>query len=422
MNLSYKYRIYPTLSQAKALQAQLDFCRFLYNSALEQRKLAFKACMAKEASFVQQCKQITGITKSEEFPEASSVLASNLQAVLRRLDRSFQSFFRRVKSGDKPGFPRFRSQHSNTESMLFPVSNFGIGTGKTGGIELLQKCVNTTSRKNRRIRIYGIDNSVAIKYHREIEGKPKNVTLKRQGNKWYVIVCCEDVPKPQQTISEKQIGLDLGINVYAIDSDGVRYPSPKPRKTAKEKIAYLSRELARKQKSSNNHKKAKAALAKAHEHVANVREDHQHKLSAKLVKENKLIAIEDLSIQRMLSTKQEGKYKQTLHSNISDSAWFAFRQKLEYKASRAGVQVVVVNPKNTSKTCSECKHIKKVLTLQERTYHCEACGSKMDRDLNASRNILRLGLSLAGQPLGSPYIEVEKMFASSIPKCKAEEQ
>ncbi len=305
--------------------------------------------------------------------------------------------------------------------MLFPVSNFGIGNGKTGGIELLPKSVNTTSNKNRKIKVYGIDNFVVIKYHREIEGKPKNVTLKRQGSKWYVIVCCEDVPKHNPTISEKQIGIDLGINVFAIDSDGVKYASPKPWKTAKEKIAYLSRKLSKKQKGSNNCKKAKAALARAHEHVANVREDHQHKLSAKLVKENKLIAIEDLSIQRMLSTKQEGKDKQTLHSNITDSAWFAFRQKLEYKASRAGVRVVVVDPRNTSKTCSECKHVKKVLALEERVFHCEACGFQMDRDLNASHNILRLGLSLAGAPKDAPYSKAEKAQTPSRPNCKAEE-
>ncbi len=173
MNLSYKYRIYPTLSQAKVLQSQLDFCRFLYNSALEQRKFAFRNGKTKEASYAQQANQIAGITRSEEFPEASGIRFSNLQAVLRRLDRSFQNFFRRVKEGDKPGFPRFRSQHSNTESMLFPVSNFGIGEGKTGGIKLLPKSVNTTSNKNRKIKIFGIDTLVSIKYHRDIEGKPK---------------------------------------------------------------------------------------------------------------------------------------------------------------------------------------------------------------------------------------------------------
>jgi putative transposase len=305
--------------------------------------------------------------------------------------------------------------------MLFPVSNFGIGKGPTGGIKLLPSLLKATSKKNRQLQIYGVSGTVLIKLHRELEGRPKNVSLKRQGDKWFVVVCCEDVPKPAQTTSTKQIGLDLGVNVFAVDSDGISHPSPKSWKTAKEKIAYLSRQLARKQKGSNNRKKAKSALAKAHEHVANVREDHQHKLSAKLVKESKLIAIEDLSIRRMLSIK-EGKHQQTLHSSISDSAWFAFRQKLEYKAERAGVQVVAVDPRNTSKTCSSCLQVKKKLALSERTFYCSACGSTMDRDANAARNILRLGLSLVGAQ-SAPCAKAKK--AASLPsklKRKAEEQ
>jgi len=420
-NICFKYRIYPTQGQAKTLQSQLDFCRFLYNNALEHRRLAFKAGKSKEATVFTQCKQIAGMTSSSEFPEAAGIRFSNLQAVLRRLDCSFQNFFRRVRKGEKPGFPRFCPKHANSESMLFPVSNFGIGKGDTGGIKLLPVSLKSTSKKSRQLQIYGVSGTVLVKLHREIEGKPKNVSLKRQGSKWFVVVCCEDVPKPAQAVTSKQIGIDLGVNVFAVDSDGANYPSPKPWKTAKEKIAHLSRQLARKQKGSNNRKKAKSALSKAHEHVANVREDHQHKLSAKLVKENSLIVVEDLSIQRMLSTKGEGKHQQALHSNISDSAWFAFRQKLEYKAARAGIQVVAVNPRDTSRTCSSCMQVKKKLALSERTFYCSACGSTMDRDANAARNILRLGLSLVGAP-SAPCVKAKK--AASLPsklKRKAEE-
>jgi len=113
----------------------------LYNNALEHRRLAFKSGRTKESTFAAQCRQISGITSSDEFPEANRTRASNLVAVLRRLDRNFQSFFRRVKSAAKPGFPRFQSKHSNSESMLFPVSNFGVGKGKTGGIKSKESAV-----------------------------------------------------------------------------------------------------------------------------------------------------------------------------------------------------------------------------------------------------------------------------------------
>lgn len=173
--------------------------------------------------------------------------------------------------------------------------------------------------------------------------------------------------------------------------DGIKFHHPKPYKTAKEKLAYQQRKLAIKQKGSNNRNKQKKLIVKTYQKITNIREDFQHKLSKKLVRDCDKIIIEDLNISNML----EAKGFKVNKSNIQDASWGKFVEKLTYKAERADKLIVKVNPKNTSKMCSQCGNIKKSLALIDREYKCEVCGFTIDRDINAAKNIRMLGTSIA---------------------------
>ena len=215
--------------------------------------------------------------------------------------------------------------------------------------------------------------------------------IKKQGNKFYLIVSCDDVPSEHLAKTGKTIGIDLGISSFITADDGTKFHHPKPYKTAKEKLAYLNQRLAAKQRGSNNRKRAKQSLARAYEKVSNIRNDFLHKAAKQLVAENDTIVIEKLNVKGML----EAKGFEVSKSNIQDASWARFASLLLYKAERAGRIVIEVDPRNTSKTCSGCAKVKDNLTLRDRTYDCDACGIAIDRDINAAINIKALGTSAA---------------------------
>jgi len=173
--------------------------------------------------------------------------------------------------------------------------------------------------------------------------------------------------------------------------DGTKLHHPKPYKTAKEKLAYQQRKLALKQKGSNNRNKQKKLIGKTYQKITNIREDFQHNLSKKLIRDYDKIIVEDLNIKNML----EAKGFEVNKSNIQDASWGKFIEKLTYKAESADKLIVKVNPRNTSKMCSKCGKINKRLALVDRIYKCEACGFTTDRDINAAKNIRTLGTSVA---------------------------
>ncbi len=232
---------------------------------------------------------------------------------------------------------------------------------------------------------------IKVKWHRPFQGRCKQVHLKKESGKFYIILSCDDVPTKILEKTGKAISLDLGLNSFITTDDGTKFHHPKPWKTAKEKLSVLNRKLALKQRGSNNRKKAKQSLARAYERVSNIRADFLHKMSHKLVKENDIIILEDLNIQNMMTSKNQTVKK----SNITDASWGAFSAMLSYKAERAGRKIIKVNPKNTSKRCSCCGKIKESLILSDRMFNCEFCSFSLDRDHNAALNIKRLGTSLA---------------------------
>lgn len=381
MNRSFKYRIYPNKAQREAFDDILYFCKDLYNSALEERISSYKR-FGKSPSYFDQCGSINGLKNS--FTEAEIIRAQTLQAVLRQLDNAYQNFFRRVKSKtEKAGFPRYKST-DRFRSILFAQCNFDWG-----GVRFLQ---------NDKLKVYGLPGEVKIVYHRPFEGRCKNVRLlKASGDKYYVILCCDEVPLKFLPKTGKEIGIDLGLNNFIATSENEIENHPRPYKASRKKLANLQRKFSKKQKNSNNRKKLKLQISRQFEHITNIRQDFQHKLSKKLIEENDTIIVEKLNIKGML----EAKGFEVNKSNISEASWGSFISKLKYKAERAGRAIIEVNPRNTSKTCSCCGNVKSSLSLKDREYCCEVCSLAIDRDLNAAINIKRLGMSLVANKIAS---------------------
>jgi putative transposase len=348
------------------------FNKFLYNSALEERRNYYRK-YKKSISYKSQAAQLPEIKKS--FADQANIIYSQtLQQTLKRLDTAYKNFFRRVKSGETPGFPRFKRE---LKSVCFPQCDL-----IKGGVKRLQ---------NNKIKVFGIDTPIRIKWHREIKGRVKQVFIKKSADKYYLIVCCDEVPTEPHISTGKITAIDLGINTFITTDDGSKFHHPKAYKTAKEKLAYLNRKLALKQKNSNNRKRAKLAIQRAYEKVSNIRADFQHKLSKQIVSENDTVIVEKLNISNMLETKGFEVNKQ----NITDASWGNFVALLKYKAASAGVKIIEVDPKNTSKMCSCCGNIKHKLPLSVRLYECESCGFKLDRDINAAINIKNRGLGMS---------------------------
>ena len=366
-----KFRIYPTKTQQKTIALWLDLCRNLYNCALEERRSAYskhKISKSYEAqtACLPEIKQL--------IPEYSLVYAQVLQNTLKRLDGSFQNFFRRIKQGEKPGYPRFKS-YDRYISFTYPQLGFMIDGDKI----YLSKI-----------------GYVPIIQHRKIEGKIKTCSVtKTNTGKYFVCLSAESVAKPSVEV-KRSVGIDLGIKQYITFSNGTDpYQNTVP--CIDKQLAKLQRQKERAQIKSQRRKDLKLWIARIYEKNANRRSDLQHKLSRKIVDKYDLIAMENLNIQSMQKSNLHG-----LNKRIGESAWNQLTQFIQYKAEDAGKVCVLVNPANTSQMCSRCGYLNiKKLKLNERAFVCESCGHAEDRDVNAAKNILRLGLQSQAAKLRS---------------------
>lgn len=354
MRKSYKFRLYPNHEQQERILFTIERCRLLYNRLLEERKLAY-GIEGKTLTAYDQIKTIA--ERKEHVPILKEVYAQVLQDVASRLDKTYKAFFRRVKSGEKAGFPRFKPQ-SRYDSFTYPQAGFSINGNK--------------------LKLSKIG-EVKIKLSRQIQGKIKTCTIIEKNGKFYACFSCEVETTPLPP-TNKQVGVDLGIKHLAIISDGQFFDSPKYLRKSENKLKRLQRLVSRKQRGSNRRKKAVRALALLHEHVANQRKDYAHKVSRKLVNAYDLIAFENLNTQGMLKNRN-------LAKSIADAGWSQLVQFTMYKAEEAGRRVVKVDPYNTSQECSSCGEIVKK-KLSERIHKCK-CGLVMDRDQNAAINILK---------------------------------
>ena len=382
---TYQYRIYPTFKQAKILYAWFEALRNLYNQGLFWRKDVYN----------KTGESVDWITQANTLPElrqASSTFnmmhIDVLQDVLRRLDKAYQSFFRRVKTGEAPGSPRFKGE-GRYRSMTFS--------------HLSKKLIRNIRKWVARIVVPKIGH-VAIRYHRLLpDGKIKHLTIQRKASGWYANIAVE-IPDVLAVEVNTTIGIDVGIESYLTTSDGDKVHNPQYFRGSEKKLTKAQRVLSRREKGSTRYKEQREHVAKIHEHIANQRRDFHYKTAHYLFAQCEEVAVEDLKIGNMVKNHH-------LAKSISDAAWGNFRLILESKAVNAGKQLTKVDPKYTSQRCSGCDTIVPK-SLSVRVHDCPDCGLVLDRDHNAAINIkkaavaLRGGVSVANDP-ETPVIGTE---------------
>lgn len=386
---AFKFRLYPNKTTEEKLQWVLDRCRELYNAALQERKEAWKYA-GKSINYYDQQNDLPAI--KEICPEYKEIGAHVLQDVLRRLDKAFQTFFRRIRSGQTPGYPRFQGKN-RYDSFTYPDEKGWKLTIEEQGHKL-----------KGRIHLTKIG-TLKVNLHRPVAGKVKTCTIKREGSHWYVVFAVEMGLTPHLAYSDELVGVDLGVMRLATLSTGDTIENPRHYRRAEQKLAQKQKSLSRKKRRSKRRKKAAKLVGKLHRKVANQRKDFLHKQSRALVDAYDTIAFEDLSpsnLSRRPKPKQDeetGAYlpngaaaKGGLNKSIQDAGWGQFVQYCRYKAEEAGRYVLFVDPKYTSQICSGCGTVRKK-DLSERWHSCD-CGTELDRDHNAAINIARLGSNL----------------------------
>jgi len=370
MERTYKFKLYPKRKQVEVLDRTLMLCRHLYNDALEERIMAYKMA-GKTLNQYEQSRELVQV--KTENPEYMELYSHSLQDVLKRLDKAYRAFFRRVKNGETAGFPRFKGRN-RFNSITYDGYGFRL-------------------RENGNLYATGIG-TIRMFRHREIEGTPKTCIIKRDrvGDWWASIsVALPDVPKLQ---SKTAIGVDVGLEQLAKVTDGTTIMPPKFLRASEEKIKILQRRKDRKVKGSQNRRKCVRRLAKAYRKVERQRDDYLHKASRALSQKADTIVFENLQIKNMVKNHH-------LAKSISDAGWGKLMQYTEYKAAEAGRSVVFVNANGTSQICSRCgEWVQK--SLSERKHRCPNCGFSADRDYNAALNILGRLPSDRGELIKTP--------------------
>lgn len=352
---SYKYKIRrPSKAIVEKFEQTLEICRELYNAGLQERRDAWKLNKVRISCY-EQFNQLPEIKEVRE--DLKSVHSQVLRDPIKRLDRTFEAFFNKIKNGEKTGYPRFKGQN-RFNSFSYTQSGFWLD-----GNKLKLSKIGT----------------VRIRLSREVEGKIKTCTIKREADGWFVIFTVE-TNKQLLEKSNNSVGIDIGLENFATFSNGEKIENPRFLRKSERRLKTSQRSVTRKENNSNNRKKAVKLLRKQHLKIKRQRLDFIHKLTKKIIKEYDEIAVEELQISNLMKNHY-------LAKSIADAGWGLFLQALDYKAEEAGKRVWKVNANNTSQICSGCGSTTKK-SLRVRFHKCSSCGLVLNRDENAAKNIL----------------------------------
>jgi len=357
---TYKFRIYPNKNQVELLAKHFGSTRFVWNYFLTERKQSYLESK-KSLTFYDNSQALTVLKKVDEFNWLKKVNSQSLQASLKDLDTAYGRFFKKSAM-----FPKFKKKGFCADSFRCPQS-----------VKIVDGKMQIPKFK-----------PIKLNVHREVEDKILFVTIsKTSTNKYFVAITCEVENNPLPEVN-KAIGIDLGIKNFAVCSDGTIFENIKTTKKYAKKLMYEQRQLSKKQKGSNNRAKQRKQVALIHEKIRNVRVDNIHKFTTQIVKTNDIIAIENLNVRGMIKNHNLAKV-------IADASWYETTRQLAYKSgwnSRKLVKIDRFFP--SSKTCNMCNFINQNLTLKDREWICPNCKTVLDRDLNASKNILKQGLNI----------------------------
>jgi putative transposase len=379
----YRYRLYPTRRQREAIERQLGAACELYNAALEQRRWAWRNC-GQSVGYGDQSAELRELRAAGLVDRQANFWSQ--QAVLRQLDRAFRAFFGRVRRGEKPGYPRFKS------ARRFSTLTWTL-KGNAGGVAVTEQG---------RLRLQGIG-CVKVKWHREL---PADAVLgevkltRRAGGRHgfrYQVAFYVELPEPEQQPEHGggAVGIDLGVRSFARLSTGEQVHGPRVGQRYAKKLARLQRAYARTKRGSRRRAKAAARIARARGREADRRRDHAHKASRALARRFSVLAVEDLKIKAMLrsakgTVERPGTNvaaKCGLNRAIADQGWAQFVSMLAYKAEEAGGRVVRLDPRGSSQTCSECGERDRH-NRRGAVFRCVGCGHRDDADTNAARVLL----------------------------------
>jgi putative transposase len=384
MHRTWKYRLYPTARQARELERQFGIACDIYNAALEQRIWAWRTHRV-SITFREQSRQLT--EARHELPWLIGMNSLAQHGVLRRLDRAFQAFYRRVGAGQAPGFPTFKSRRA-FRSLTWP--QYGNGA----------KLVDIGER-NGRIALKGVG-KVKLRAHRPLPETAKlgqvTVTHARSG-RWWITVSCE-LPEPQCHQSDgplEPVGIDLGIHTFVAVSTGERIPGVHAERRTHRELRRAHRRVSRRQRGSRGRRRAVSRLARVMERVAGVRRTHHHTVARRLVRKHRVLAVEDLHVSGMVRSARGTiehpgtgvRAKAGLNRAILDQGWAAFVHCLEAKLQEEGGVLLRVAPNGTSQQCPVCG-LPAPKPLHQRVHRCKGCGLVEDRDVAAARVIANL--------------------------------
>jgi putative transposase len=387
MRRAYVFRLRPSARQHVALAACVDGHRELYNAGLQERRDAWSHRKTR-IRYGDQSAQLTEIRAVR--PDQAVWSFSSQQATLRRLNQSFEGFFRRVKRGQKVGYPRFKGK-ARFDSVLWPKDG--------DGARWLPEA--------NRVYLQGIG-QVKVHVHRQVVGRVKTIQIKRQGRRWMLVLSCDDVPSKPLPTTGRQAGIDVGIVHYATLSDGTGVDNPRWARAASDLLAVAQRRLQGAKRRSKNRIRKRETVAARHRKIANQRKDFHHKQARQLVKSFDLLVVEDLQIANMVrrvkpvaDPDNPGQFlpngaraKSGLNRSISDASWGQFVSILGAKAEDAGRTWIEVDPRHTSDGCESCGYAAAENRATQAEFACQRCGHTAAADEHAARNILRAGLAL----------------------------